>query len=134
MALQEGYPCVYVRAVPTDTATTDGAYVDIPNAAQGYAVRRVTVYKSRLASTGATVDGATATLGLFTGAGGTGVTIVANAALTGLTGSTIVLDRTVAATALTPLVTATRIYLRTGTASGTTGTVIDVAIEYSVLP
>ena len=127
MSLQEGYPCVVIRAVPTDVANTDGAYVDIPNAAQGYAVRRVTVYKSREVS-------ATATLGVFTAAAGGGVTIVANAALTGLTGSTIVLDRTVAATALTPLVTATRLYFRTGTASGVAGSVIDIAVEYSVLP
>lgn len=134
MSLQEGYPCVVIRAVPTDVANTDGAYVDIPNAAQGYAVRRVTVYKSREVSTGATANGATATLGVFTAAAGGGVTIVANAALTGLTGSTIVLDRTVAATALTPLVTATRLYFRTGTASGVAGSVIDIAVEYSVLP
>lgn len=134
MALQDAYPCLIVKAVPTDTATTDGASVDVPFTGSGYAVRRVTVYNSRIGSTGATVNGATATLGVFGAAGGSSPTIVADAALTGLTGKTIVLDRTVAATALTPIVTARTLYIRTGTASGATGSVVDMAIEYSVLP
>ena len=50
------------------------------------------------------------------------------------TGSTIVSSRTVAATGTTPLVTAKTLYIRTGTASGVTGSGVDVIIEYSVLP
>jgi hypothetical protein len=134
MGMKDSYPVLVVRGLKTDTASTDGTAITVPYTGKGYAVRRVTVYDSRIGSTGATANGATATLGLFTGAGGTGVTIVADAALTGLTGNTVVLDRTVAATALTPKVTTNTIYPRVGTASGVSGSVIDLCIEFSVLP
>lgn len=134
MPLQDGYACLTAKKVKTDTATTDAYTLHIPYTGSGYAVRRVTVLNSKLGTTGATANGATATLGVFSAAGGTGVTIVADAALTGLTGSTIVLDRTVAATALTPLVTASDLYIRVGTASGVANSVIDVQVEYSVFP
>ncbi|MBK8200338.1 MAG: hypothetical protein IPK75_18480 [Acidobacteria bacterium] len=134
MALQDAYPCVVVKAVPTDTATTDGASVDIPYTGNGYVVRAVYFYNSRILSTGATANNATATLGVFGASGGSSPTIVADAALTTHTGSTIVSSRTVAATGTTPLVTAKTLYIRTGTASGVTGSGVDVIIEYSVLP
>jgi hypothetical protein len=134
MALQDSYPCLVVKAVKSDTASTDAAILPIPYTGSGYAVRRVTVYGSRLGTTGATANGATATLSVRGGAGGTGTSIVADAALTGLTGSTIVLDRTVAATALTPIVTDANLYIRIGTASGVANSVFDVCIEYTVLP
>lgn len=134
MPIKDGYGCLTAKAVKTDTATTDAYIITVPYTGQGYAVRRVTVYRSRLSTTGATANGATATLGVFTAAGGTGATIVADAALTGLSGSTIVLDRTVAATALTPIVTANTLYIRVGTASGVANSIIDVQVEYSVLP
>ena len=134
MPMQDSYQCLVIKKVKTDTATTDAATIAIPFTGSGYAVRRVTVYNSKLGTTGATANGATATLGVFGSAAGAGTSIVANAALTGLTGSTIVLDRTVAATALSPIVTDPILYIRVGTASGVANSVIDVAIEYSSLP
>lgn len=134
MSLQEGYPIIHVKAIRSDTASTDAAIVPIPNAGSGYTVRRITVYKSRLESTGATANGATATLSVRGGAGASGTSIVADAALTGLTGSTIVLDRTVAATGISPIVTDANLYFRIGTASGVAGSVFDAVIEYSPLP
>ena len=134
MPIQDSYHCLVVKKVKTDTASTDSASIAIPFTGSGYAVRRVTVYNSKLSTTGATANGATATLGVFGSAAGAGTSIVANAALTGLTGSTIVLDRTVAATALTPIVTDPILYIRVGTASGVANSVIDVQIEYSVFP
>lgn len=134
MPIRDGYPSFTVVGIPTDTATTDAATFDVPvPGGVGYAVRRVTVHNSRILATGATANGATATLGVFGAAAGAAPIIVADAALTGLTGSTIVLDRTVAATALTPKVTADTLYFRVGTASGVAGSGIDVTVEYSIL-
>jgi hypothetical protein len=134
MALQDSYNCLLVESIATDVATTDAYTLNIPYTGSGIVVRRITCYDSRLLTTGATANNATATLGVFTAAGGTGVTIVADAALTTHTGSTIVSDRTVAATALTPKVTATTLIFRVGTASGVTSSGISAAVEYSVLP
>lgn len=134
MSLQDSYNCLVVKGILTDTASTDAAIVRIPYTGSGYVVRRVTVYNSRLITTGATANGATASLSIRGTAGGAGTSIVADAALTGLTGSTIVLLPTVAATALTPIVTDQNLYIRVGTASGTANTAIDVTIEYSALP
>jgi hypothetical protein len=134
MALQDSYPVLVAKAVPTDVASTDGFALTVPYTGVGYTVRRVTVYNSRVGSTGATCNGATATLSVRGTAGGAGTSIVADAALTGLTGSTIVLDRTVAATGISPAVTDKILYLRTGTASGVTGSVIDVVVEWAPLP
>lgn len=134
MALQDGYPCVVVRAVPTDTATTDGASVNIPFTGKGYVVRAVYVYDSRILATNATADNSTATLGVFGAAGGSSPTIVSNAALTTHTGNTVVSSRTVAATGATPIVTAKTLYFRTGTASGVAGSGVDIMVEYSILP
>jgi hypothetical protein len=134
MPVQDSYQCLVAKAVKTDTASTDAYILPIPYTGKGYAVRRVTVYNSRLGTTGATANGATATLSVYGAAAAGGAVIVADAALTGLTGSTIVLYRTVAATALTPLVTAANLYIRVGTASGVANSVIDVQVEYSVFP
>lgn len=134
MPVQDSYNCLIAKAVKTDTASTDAYALTIPFTGKGYAVRRVTVYNSRLGTTGATANGATATLSVRGTAGGAGTSIVADAALTGLTGSTIVLDRTVAATGISPLVTDPILYIRVGTASGVANSVIDVAVEISALP
>ena len=48
--------------------------------------------------------------------------------------STIVSERTVAATAITPIVTADKLYLRVGTASGVAGSKVKVAIHGYNLP
>ena len=69
--------------------------------------------------TNASVSLTTAAAGLFTApsAGGTG--IVANAALTALTGSTVVSERTVASTAVQ---TGQNLYVNVGTAQGAAAT------------
>lgn len=134
MPLQDSYQCLVAKKVKTDTASTDAYILPIPFTGSGYVVRRVAVYNSKLSTTGATANGATATLSIRGTAGGAGTSIVANAALTGLTGSTIVLEPTVAATALTPIVSDPNLYIRVGTASGVANSVIDVQVEYSVLP
>lgn len=77
---------------------------------------------------------ATATLSVRGGAGGTGTSIVADAALTTHTGPTVVSARTVAATGMTPVVTDDILYLRVGTASGVAGTTVDVAVIGYELP
>lgn len=77
---------------------------------------------------------ASATLSVRGGAGGTGTSVVADAALTTHTGATVVSSRTVAATGLTPVVTDDVLYVRVGTASGVAGSTIDVAIVGFDLP
>lgn len=122
------------KGVRTDTATTDAGLLTIPFTGKGYAVRRVTVYNSRLITTDATANNATTTFGVFTAAAGAGQGIVATAALTNITSNTVVEDRTVAAVGVTPLVTAAILYLRVTTASGVANSAIDVAVEVSTLP
>lgn len=134
MPLQDGRACLIAKKIKTDTASTDAYILPIPYTGSGYIVTAVRVYNSKLGTTGATANGATATLSVRGSAGGAGTSIVADAALTGLTGSTIVLERTIAATAVTPIVTDANLYIRVGTASGVTNSVIDVTVEYSVLP
>jgi len=134
MPIQDGLPCVVAKAVKTDTASTDAYELVIPYTGSGYIVKSIYISKSRLLATGATANGATATLSIRGSAGGAGTTIFANAALTGLTGITVVLSLTPAATALTPIVTDKSLFLRITTASGVTDSVIDVTLEYSCLP
>lgn len=134
MSIKSGNNCIYVVGVPSDTATTDGASVNVPFTGSGYVVEKIYVSKSRVLATGATANGATATLGIFGAAAGASPTIFANAALAGLTGSTIVLSLTPAATALTPIVTASTLYFRTGTASGVAGSGYDVTLVFTSIP
>lgn len=134
MPIRDGVNSITVVGIPTDTATTDGLSFTLPvPGAVGYIVKEVYPHNSRILATGATANGATATLSVNTGAGGTGNVIVADAALTGLTANTVVLSSTVAATARTPKVTAPTLYFRTGTASGVAGSGIDVTLSYIVL-
>lgn len=114
--------------IATDVASTDGAIIDIPSRGSGNVILYVTVY-------GATGDNTLTTFGVFGAAAGAGAAIVANAAL-GAThaASTGVTQRTVAATALTPIVTADKVYLRVGTASGVANSKVKVAIVGYNLP
>lgn len=134
MSIKSGNNCIYAIGVPSDTATTDGLSINVPYTGSGYVVEKIYVSKSRILATNVTANGATATLGIFGAAAGGSPTIFANAALTGLTGNTIVLSLTPAATALTPIVTATTLYFRTGTASGVTGSGYDVTLVYTPIP
>jgi hypothetical protein len=92
-------------------ATGDQAVLPIINSSN-YSV-------SNVVFTNASVSLSSAAAGLFTApsAGGTGV--VANAALSALTGSTVVSQRTVASTATQ---TSQNLYLNVGTAQGATAT------------
>jgi len=102
-----------------------GSDTAIPIAASKYIVRRVVVTN---ASTSLAVSAAT--LGLFTGAGGTGTTVVTPAILTALTSATKFLDQTLALTADT--LTAATLFIRNVLAHGSSATV-DVAIFGDIL-
>lgn len=73
--------------------------------------------------TNASISLTTATAGVFTAVAAGGTAIVANAALSGLTGPTIVSQRTIASTAVAQGVPANpNLYLNVGTAQGAAAT------------
>jgi len=126
MAITDARPVLgFAKGVKTDTAATDAAVIDIPS--RQYQVTGVTAYN-------ASGNNSAATLSVRGGAGGTGTTIVADAALTTHTAANVASARTVAATALTPIVTDDKLYVRVGTASGVAGSTVDVVIYGEVLP
>ena len=92
-------------------ATGDQAVLPIANSTN-YSV-------SNVVFTNASTSLTTAAAGLFTGPAGSGTAIVANAALSGLTGPTVVSQRTVAATATQA---GQNLYLNVGTAQGAAAT------------
>lgn len=116
----------FAKAIKTDTANTDAATINIP--CKNYIITGVYVYNASGGSS------ASATLSVRGGAGGTGTSIVADAALTTHTAANVVSSRTVAATGLTPVVTDDLLYVRVGTASGVAGSTIDIAIVGFELP
>lgn len=134
MPLQDSYPVLIAKAIKTDTASTDAYALTVPFTGSGYVVRRITVYNSRDLVSGATASNATTTLSVRGTAGGAGTSIVADAALTTLTGDTVVLDLTVAATGKTPIVDDPILYFRVGTASGVSNSGLDAVVEISPLP
>lgn len=111
--------------MPTATASTDAATINIP--CKNYIITGVYCYN-------ASGSNASATLSVRGSAGGSGTSIVADAALTTHTASNVVSSRTVAATGLTPVVTDDVLYVRVGTASGVAGSTIDIAIVGFELP
>lgn len=74
---------------------------------------------SNVVFTNASISLTTAAAGLFTAPSAAGTAVVANAALSALTGSTVVSQRTVAATAIQ---TGQNLYLNVGTAQGAAAT------------
>jgi hypothetical protein len=125
MALKDAYAHLGLRkAIPTDAATTDYE-IDMP--CDNFVVKSVTCYN-------ANGNNATATLGVYASTGGQGAVIVADAALTTHTTAAVVSERTVAATAITPKVTADKLYVRIGTGSGVAGSTIDVIVHGYALP
>jgi len=102
----------------TDTAVT----VSVTK----YLVRRVTVTNCST-SFGVSL----ATVGVFTGAGGTGTTVVALGTLTTLTGATKYVDLTLALT--TDTLTAATLYFRNGVTFGSAAT-CDIYLFGDVLP
>lgn len=91
--------------------TGDAAVLPIANASN-WSVANVVF-------TNASTSLTTAAAGLFTAPSGGGTAIVANAALSALTGSTVVSQRTVASTAIQ---TGQNLYLNVGTAQGAAAT------------
>jgi hypothetical protein len=110
--------------VNMNSANTDHQITTIPWSR--YMVRRVTVTNCST-SLGAT---STATLGVFTGAGGTGTTVVTAAVIVGLTAASKTVDLTLALTS--DSATASSLYVRVGTAQGSAVT-CDVHIEATPL-
>ncbi len=92
-------------------ATGDTAILNIINASS-YSVFQVVFVNASISLT-------TAAAGLFTAAAAGGTAVVANAALSALTGPTIVSQRTVAST---PVKTAQQLYLNVGTGQGAAAT------------
>ena len=92
-------------------ATGDQAVLPIINSTN-YSV-------SNVVFTNASTSLTTAAAGLFTAPSAGGTALVANAALTALTGSTVVSQRTVASTAIQ---SAQNLYLNVGTAQGAAAT------------
>lgn len=111
--------------MPTATASTDAATINIP--CKSYIITGVYCY-------GASGNNSSATLSVRGSAGGTGTSIVADAALTTHTAANVVSSRTVAATGVTPIVADDLLYVRVGTASGVAGSTIDIAIVGIELP
>jgi hypothetical protein len=70
----------------------------------------------------ASVSLTTATVGVFTAAGGGGTTVVADQAVAALTASTKFLDLTLAGGVTADVVTAATLYFRVGTAQGAAAT------------
>lgn len=92
-------------------ATGDQAVIAINNSTN-YSI-------SNVVFTNASISLSSAAAGLFTAPSAGGSGIVANAALSGLTGSTVVSQRTVASTAIQ---TGQNLYLNVGTAQGAAAT------------
>lgn len=114
--------------IATDGAAVDAGIIDLPSRGKGNVILYVIAYDATGGSS------ALATLSVRGSAGGAGTTIVADAALTTHTGATVVSQRTVAATGVTPAVTDDKLYLRITTPSGVAGTKIKVAIVGINLP
>lgn len=102
-------------------ATGDAAQAGIP-----FAQYRVTRFTVRSPSANVSAG----FVGLFTGAGGTGTTVVANAQLTSLTTVLGAQNMTIAASAL--ILTASSLYFRVGTAVA--GETVDIDIFGTVIP
>lgn len=104
----------FATAVNINSAATDVATISIPY--PKYIVRRITLYDAST-SLGASV----ATLGVFTGTGGGGTTVVALATMTALTAASKRVDSVVALT--TDYLSNTQLVVRCGTAHGSAATV-----------
>lgn len=117
-----GFVSMYLTGVNINSAGSDNL-IAIPYTK--YVVRRVTVYDAST-SLGASI----ATLGVFTGAGGTGTTLVTAVTMPTLTSATVFVDSALAVT--TSYQTAQPLYIRNVTAHGSAATV-SVRIEIQPL-
>lgn len=110
-------------ALNLNQTNTDNA---VTVSAAKYIIRRIVVTNASINMTANL-----ATIGVFTGAGGTGTTVVALTLVQGLTGTTKFVDTTVVVTA--DALTAATLLIRNGVTAGTVATV-DVYIFGDVLP
>lgn len=114
--------CGSALGVNANAGTTDTAVqIAVPSVLNGGG----SYFIDKIIYTNASVSLSTATAGWFTAAGGTGVTIVTDAALSGLTAAALnaagsAISPTLAAT--TEAYNLTQIYLRVGTAQGAPAT------------
>lgn len=115
MSLTDGLSKLAEVIIPTDTASTDVAVLNLPSDNS---------YILHVLASGAVGDNALATVGLFTAASGGGTAVVANAALTTHTTSAVKSARTVAV----PGLSSETLYVRVGTASGVAGSKIKLTI------
>lgn len=121
-------PAVTVSAHPSNVSTVQAlrllaVYKGVNANATGDTVLPIVNSSSysvkNVVFTNASVDLTTAAAGVFTAPAGGGTAIVANAALSALSSSTVVSERTVAATAAQ---TGQNLYVRIGTAQGAAAT------------
>jgi hypothetical protein len=128
MPIQDALPILgFVKGLATN-AIGDSDPINVPQVGRGYVVQAVYAYNG-------TGDNTLTAVGVFGAPAGAGAVIVANAALGAAHAtSSGVTARTVAATAVTPAVTADNLYVRVGTVSGIPGTTIDVVIYGYALP
>lgn len=110
-ALQKGAQSVFqAKGVDLHTATGDVGTIAIPSSITRYQVVAVNI-------TNCSVTPVLAAVGLFTGAGATGTTVVAATTITGATGSTIILNSTIAGTVATTMLTAASIFVNLSVAN-----------------
>ena len=121
-------PAVTVSAHPSNVSTVQAlrllaVYKGVNANATGDTVLPIVNSSSysvkNVVFTNASVDLTTATAGVFTAPAGAGTAIVADAALSALSSSTVVSERTVASTAAQ---TGQNLYVRIGTAQGAAAT------------
>lgn len=84
------------KGVPLNGATGDKSSITIPSQISRFQILAVTI-------TNCSVTPVAASVGVFTGAGGTGTTIVTSATITGATSSSVILVSTLAGTSGTTL-------------------------------
>ena len=103
------YGCLgFMKAVNLNAATSDNA---LTIESGRYRLDKITVENASVSMT-------TATLGVFTAAGGGGTTVVADQAIAALTASSKFLDLTLGGSVTADVVTAGTLYVRCGTPNG----------------
>lgn len=100
-----GSTMLSAKSVDFHTATGDVATIAVPAFITKYQV-------SSIAITNCSATPLAATVGFFTGAGGTGTTLVTAATITGATGTTIIVPMTLAGTVATTALSGASLFVR----------------------
>lgn len=123
-----------VRAIPVsstgDVIIPPALVAGIGIQADSYRVRRI-VARQGLVS-GVTGDVSSVNLAIWDGAGGTGNNLVANGALTGLTGTTKYFELTLTATANNTVITSNTLYVNVGTSLANATIELDIYGDVTV--